>query len=1169
MAIRQGVQNPSRQPQEAAYCSNLKFAHVKAPGLVEMQNLVEELRPETLAGPVALIGRPSKIGEGGQFYVYKQEVGFLDRNTFNGSLVAVKRPLIQKTNTNPDASFDLADTKVQTSLGHICNEIRALTDEKLRRHPNIVRLLSWAFGEEWDRPLVLVLELAYEDLAQALKAEPPPPDFLKVRFCSDIANGLDAIHEAGFLHGDLKPANVLIFREESRFVAKLADFGFSTKESLQAAGGTFDWQAPEDESSALGDCFSYGLLIWSVLFLDGEAPPHLPDQTRKELALACVEVHRDRYPTWLTGKIRAALGSLLEEEMSQRLHRVDVIFAYATEPNYGCLQNPLETNDPHVLYNFVPYRFAWEIRPRSAALLNGLYRRFEESSFVLQSVSPEDALAVGLHFTVQAPAGNTEPRQVIRKILENSARRDNYIACGLAARLYKILGDFHDHEEAANWLVTAVDTGSIHARADLRELDGKRLSKTVESFRNRGGYNMLYWDIDYLPNVHVPLEVDKVAGQSKLHGLAAFGSCKELEGYLDEHRGLLINALSERGETALYVACARGSWKHVELLLGRGADPFVKCTASGITSLHWIFAFDSEICGIAVKEMLRAGADIHALVPPNVEVPFPHYPFVLPAGTPLHWAVAASSHDAIRALIEAGASPLLRNGSDPYMYDDRIRHLYAVGGPDAEGCTFSEPGCLGLSAMDLAAINRDPFLLRLMVERKHCVDIHSADEEGFTVLHRLATSQIFRTSRRVRYSVQIFRGLDEAEALRALIVAIKSLGGDVERLTNSADTAVRKEQGCTDLAKSSYTPLMLAMLEADHILVQALLDCGASVHTKSAPQTTAIFHLSHRANAEQPRIWQCFKTLIAHGANVNHCSSAGNTMLLTAAQRKLRDIFDFLLSQSAHIDERDETPRSATPRKSVFAFFASTEESSDEILLEFLTRYVFHSSEPDRKWRVIQDGSDSGSTLLHECAAFAMPKCIKALLHNGARVNALERKTRCALKDGKIVEKEICKRACRKLSNLDAPTYLTKALERRYGGLQRGYPQMFATSSEQEVLRRKAKILSTIYDRLEYLARQSFTVGALGMAEAVLLLWKEHFETNPLHEQVTTLLLLRGSEQQGWFPTANHKLPITEELFKFQNSGFEFSGWTTMGLHTPGIFEVSKRAVVCISNALA
>ena len=155
-----------------------------------------------------------------------------------------------------------------------------------------------------------------------------------------------------------------------------------------------------------------------------------------------------------------------------------------------------------------------------------------------------------------------------------------------------------------------------------------------------------------------------------------------------------------------------------------------------------------------------------------------------------------------------------------------------------------------------------------------------------------------------------------------------------------------------------------------------------------------------------------------------------------------------------------------------------------------------------------------------------------------------------------------------KLSSWDAPIYLKKALERRYGGMQGGYPVIFANESEHKVLRRKAKILSTMYDWLEHLAGQSNTFGALGIAEAVLFIWKEHFETNPLYEQVTRLLLFRGSEQQGWFPTAKHKLPITEERFESQNSTSEFLGRTNLGPHSPGILKANKRAVVCITNAL-
>ena len=161
------------------------------------------------------------------------------------------------------------------------------------------------------------------------------------------------------------------------------------------------------------------------------------------------------------------------------------------------------------------------------------------------------------------------------------------------------------------------------------------------------------------------------------------------------------------------------------------------------------------------------------------------------------------------------------------------------------------------------------------------------------------------------------------------------------------------------------------------------------------------------------------------------------------------------------------------------------------------------------------------------------------------------------------------KRGDLKLSRWDAPIYLTKALERRYGGDQGGHRLMFADWSEHEVLRGEAKELSTMYNWLEYLSGQSYTFGALGIAEAVLFLWKEHFGANPLYEQVTMLLLSRGSEQQGWFPMGNHNLPVTEDLSKFQISSSEFPGWTTMGSHSPEIFEVNKRAVECISNALA
>lgn len=1030
-------QLPSRQRSgDGQDFSGSSYADLRSLGpstiRTELEDLFHKLRPETLAGPVSLIGVPTKLGEGGQFYVYKQQVGFMDRGAFNPSIVAIKRPLVLKT-----SSIDLADPKVQESLGHIRNEIQALTHPQLRHHPNIVKLLSWAFGsEEWDRPFVLVLELAHEDLEKALKRDDAPPDLMKVQFCSDIAKGLEAIHQAHLVHGDLKPANVLIFREEKRFIAKLADFGFSTDEDTQATGGTPGWQPPEIKSSLLGDCFSYGLLAWSVLFLKGNVPPPSTSQSRKELALARVEAHHGRYPKSVTDMLRTALDGLLEVNMAQRSRRLDSFIVDEPEPDHVDLlvssspyravitfdrQKVTEGDDPHVVYNFVPETYIWEIQPRLAALLGGLYRTFDGKSKAVKSVAPEDALAISLYLAVQRLARNTDHHDVVQKYLEISARQHDCIApqddrnaqrrvyhsivaCDLMSRFCKTLGQPIDPQDATKWLEVAVDTGSVYARGELRELNPERLNEMLESFRKHGGYNKLYRNIAYSPDVPVLPDMDGVTAQKKLHELAAFGSCNEMKTHLDAYCDTPIDALSESGETALYIACARSSWEHVKLLLGRGADPSVTCTASAITCLHWIFAFDAGTCTIAVRKMLKAGADFNASTSPNVELPFPHYPFVLPAGTPLHWAVATSSHEAIKALIEAGADPLVRNGSDPYMYDDRIRHLYAVGGPDAEGCILVEAGCLGLSAVDLAAVHRDPFLLKLMAERGNRVDINSADEEGFTVFHRLATSQVFRTSRRVRYPAQIFRGPKEDEVLPAMILAIKSLGGDIERLTSTAETAIQKEQRPTDLRKSSYTPLMLAMLEADHSLVRALLSCGASANTANASGATALFHVSHRANAEQPQLLQCCETLFTHVANVNHRSSTGNTPLLAAAQGQIWDVFDLFLSRGAHIDERNRTDRAVFPGKSVFACFASFNSGSDDVLLHLLTKHVLNSSERERKRRVVQEGSDSGSTLLHECAGYAMLYCVKALVDNGAEVNALERKTRRSIQEGSIRE---------------------------------------------------------------------------------------------------------------------------------------------------------------------
>ena len=138
--------------------------------------------------------------------------------------------------------------------------------------------------------------------------------------CGQVASALDAAHEQGLVHRDVKPSNILI---DARDRAYLADFGLSRLSSdperpagVEASLGTIDYVAPEqihgDALDGRADVYSLGCVLYQCLTGSGpfsnrsdvamlyahleEVPPALPG-LEQVMATALAKEPDDRYAT--------------------------------------------------------------------------------------------------------------------------------------------------------------------------------------------------------------------------------------------------------------------------------------------------------------------------------------------------------------------------------------------------------------------------------------------------------------------------------------------------------------------------------------------------------------------------------------------------------------------------------------------------------------------------------------------------------------------------------------------------------------------------------------------------------------------------------------------------------------------------------------------------------
>lgn len=209
----------------------------------------------------------SKLGEGGMATVY------LGRDLRLNRQVAIK--VLQSQFAN-DPDF----------LSRFQHEAQAVAT---LNHPNIVRVYD--VGQDGTTHYIVMEYVEGGNLKVLINRQAPLPITQAVTLVTEIAHGLQAAHQMGLVHRDIKPQNIMVTPDGR---VKITDFGIAKSHlstALTQTGvtfGTADYISPEQakgqQATPRSDIYSLGVTCYEML------TGHLPFTADTALAVAMQHV---------------------------------------------------------------------------------------------------------------------------------------------------------------------------------------------------------------------------------------------------------------------------------------------------------------------------------------------------------------------------------------------------------------------------------------------------------------------------------------------------------------------------------------------------------------------------------------------------------------------------------------------------------------------------------------------------------------------------------------------------------------------------------------------------------------------------------------------------------------------------------------------------------------
>ena len=271
-----------------------------------------------------------QIGTGAMGVVWRARDERLDRT------VAIKELLMQP---------GLAEADAQTATARAMREGRIAAR---LQHPNAICVYdvaldcgtgSGALTGDQTVPWLVMEYLPSRSLATVLAEHGTLAPREAARIGQQVAAALAAAHEAGIVHRDVKPGNVLLGYDG---MVKITDFGISraswdaTVTCTGVLAGTPAYFAPEvvrgEPPGPAGDVFSLGSTLYTAV--EGEPPFGLDDNA---LALLRTVAEGRVRPPQRAGPLSAVLMRLLADDPAARPSMSEVVAALGAAVGHGAL----------------------------------------------------------------------------------------------------------------------------------------------------------------------------------------------------------------------------------------------------------------------------------------------------------------------------------------------------------------------------------------------------------------------------------------------------------------------------------------------------------------------------------------------------------------------------------------------------------------------------------------------------------------------------------------------------------------------------------------------------------------------------------------------------------------------------------------------------------------